>query len=40
MEFTLEELESILEEMGFSNIPDSQLEDFSKGFVFLINLLF
>lgn len=30
MEFTLEELESILEEMGFSNIPDSQLEDFSK----------
>jgi len=31
MEFTLEELESILEEMGFKDIPQNQLEDFSKG---------
>jgi len=30
MEFTLEELESILEEMGFKDIPQNQLEDFSK----------
>lgn len=39
MDFTLEEVESILEEMGFKNIPHSQLEDFSKGSLFEINLL-
>ncbi len=32
MDFTLEELRVILEEMGLKNVPESHLEPFAKGF--------
>lgn len=32
MDFTLEEIRCILEDMGLKNIPDNQLEHFAKGF--------
>lgn len=33
MDFTLEELQTTLEEMGFKNIPSDHLELFAKGIV-------
>ena len=34
MDFTLEELRDILEEMGLKNVPESHLEPFAKGFCY------
>jgi hypothetical protein len=31
MDFTLEEVRSILDEMGLKNVPDNHLEQFAKG---------
>ena len=35
MDFSLEELKNLLEEMGFKNVPDSHLESFAKGTIVL-----
>ena len=40
MEFSLEELQTTLEEMGFKDIPADHLELFAKGIMYKFTFLF